>query len=166
MRRNKVFLTIDGIDPIMDFLSDRSPCTESAACFHRHQLQISYLHIIKKRFSFNETWNRIESKEHQVVKEHTTYLPAPKSWLWFIFQHVSIRGRFPVHHPLPNEQDRATDRSRRHTLQSLHLLIYLVHQLGQPKTALLKQATNQGIAGQVPTIKPHFAFDDLLQLME
>ena len=48
MSRNKVFLTVDGIDPIMDFLSDRSPCTESAACFHRHQLQISYLHIIKK----------------------------------------------------------------------------------------------------------------------
>ena len=42
MSRNKVFLTIDGIDPIMDFLSDRSPCTESAACFHRHQLLAHY----------------------------------------------------------------------------------------------------------------------------
>lgn len=42
---DKVFLTIDGSDPLMDFLSDRSPCTQNAACFHRHQLQISYLHM-------------------------------------------------------------------------------------------------------------------------
>jgi hypothetical protein len=48
MSKNKVFLTIDGIDPIMDFLSDISPCTQNAACFHRHQLQISYLHMYYK----------------------------------------------------------------------------------------------------------------------
>ena len=43
--KNKVVLTIDGSDSLMDFLSDRSPCAQNAACFHRKQSQISYLHM-------------------------------------------------------------------------------------------------------------------------
>lgn len=45
MNKNKLVLTIDGSDSLMDFLSDRSPCTQNAACFHRQQSQIFYLHM-------------------------------------------------------------------------------------------------------------------------
>jgi hypothetical protein len=73
-----------------------------------------------------------------------------------------------VHHPLPNEQDRATDRSHRYTppIPSSHISRPPTWSLGQSKTALLKQAANQGIAGQVPTIIPHFAFGNLLEILE
>jgi hypothetical protein len=66
--KNKVFLTIDVGGFLMDFLSDRFPCTQNVACFRKHQFQISYLHMHLKDRIFNEKYKTIESKEHQFEK--------------------------------------------------------------------------------------------------
>jgi hypothetical protein len=61
MSKNKVSLTIDGSDPIMNFISDRSPCTQNAVCFHRHQLQISSAYVLKI-FIFDKNTSKSNQK--------------------------------------------------------------------------------------------------------